>query len=196
MTDFINKQFDLLEDGLDASLYLAAGVYQLWWNWADFHLYVIDPHIDITNPPLIIMPDIVPGTDELEFVYPIHDFGYKLSASKAQDMFSSGRSMCKLYYTIEKMISILIERVKSDGASSDTEVQVAFGGHLLAQRKAFEVIINLDYNVVVTNFDPSTWADEYLENVKIMASKGYGYPSSAPRDIYKKAHKINTSFKR
>ena len=44
--------------------------------------------------------------------------------------------------TIEKMIFLLIERLKSGGISEETEVQVAFGGHELAQRKGFESIIN------------------------------------------------------
>ena len=97
-------------------------VYQLWWHWADFQLFIINPTIDVISPPLIIPPEHLPGSDELEFVYTIHDHGYKLSTSKAETMYSAGMSMCKLYYTIEKMIYILVERLKTGGVASDVEV--------------------------------------------------------------------------
>ncbi len=175
---------------------LVEKVYQLWWHWADFHLYIISPTIDTVSPPIIIPPEQLSGTDEKEFVYPIHDHGYKLSTSKAVDMYSVGMSMCKLFYTIEKMIFLLVERLKTGGVGADVEVQVAFGGHELAQRKAFEVIINLGYNVVVTNFDPGPWGERYLQVVKGLAAKGYGYPAEAPREIYRNPRASTPSAKR
>lgn len=171
-------------------------VYQLWQHWANFELYIISPTIHVIKPPLVIPPEHLPGSEEFEFVYAIHDEGFKLSTSKAQDMYSSGASMCKLYYTIEKMIFLLAERLKAGGIASDVEVQVAFGGHELAQRKAFESIINLNYNVVVTNFDPASWGERYIAMVKRIADKGYGYPSEAPRDIYRQAHGTSASVKK
>lgn len=161
-------------------------VYQLWIRWANFELIVVNPIWEVISPPLIIGPELISGTDEYEFVYNIHDHGYKLTTSKASEMFSAGLSMCKMYYTIEKMIYILVERLKSGGTTTEVEVQVAFGGHELAQRKAFESIINLSYNVVVTNFDPGLWGEHYLATVKRLADKGYGYPPESPRDIYRK----------
>lgn len=177
-----------MADDLDNPLTIVERVYQIWWHWADFHLYITTPHIDKITPPIILMPENIAGTNDLEFVYAIHDHGSKLSTSKSDDMISAGMSMCKLYFTIEKMINILVERLKSGGVSSETEVQVAFAGHELAQRKAFESIINLSYNVVVTNFDPGAWGEQYLQNVKKIADKGYGYPTEAPRDSYKQAY--------
>ncbi len=171
-------------------------VYQLWGHWADFHLYIISPTIDIISPPLIIPPELIDGGPEKEFVYSIHDHGYKLSTSKGEDMYSVGMSMCRMYYTIEKMIYLLIERLKSGGVGTDVEVQVAFGGHELAQRKAFESIINLNYNVVVTNFDPGIWGERYLQIVKRLADKGYGYPAEAPRDRYRQSHTPTSMGKR
>ena len=103
-------------------------------------------------------------------------------------MYSAGMSMCKLYYTIEKIIFLLVERLKTGGVSTETEVQVAFSGHELAQRKAFEIIINLNHNVVVTNFDPGIWGERYLQTVKRLADKGYGYPLEAPRDSFRQSH--------
>lgn len=163
-------------------------VYQLWGHWADFHLFILSPTIEIISPPLILPAERIPETGELEFVYNIHDHGYKLSTSKGEDMYSVGMSMCRMYYTIEKMIYLLIERLKSGGVGTEIEVQVAFGGHELAQRKAFESIINLNYNVVVTNFDPGAWGERYLQIVKRLADKGYGYPAEAPRDRYRHSH--------
>ncbi|CEG55887.1 hypothetical protein [Legionella fallonii] len=177
----------MIEEDLSNPITLVERVYQIWWHWADFHLYISSPHIERISPPIIIEPEIISGTNEKEFVYNILDSGYKLSTSKSQDMMSAGMSMCKLYFTIEKMIDILISRLKSGGISTETEVQVAFGGHELPQRKAFESIINLSYNVVVTNFEPGEWGERYLSNVKRMADK-YGYPPEAPRDTYKVSH--------
>lgn len=170
-------------------------VYQIWARWADFHLFIITPTVPVISPPRIIEPAIIPGTNELEFVYPIHDHGFKLSVSKGTEMFVSGLSMCKLYYTIEKMIYILIERLKEVGTDKETEVEVAFDGHELAQRKCFDSIINLSYNVVVTNFDPGTWGERYLAATKRLADLGYGYPPEAPRDVYLKPRGTTTRSK-
>lgn len=195
--DFVNiadeqRELFLTEDPVS----LLEKVYQLWGHWADFHLFIISPTIDIVSPPLIIPAETLPDSDELEFVYTIHDHGYKLSTSKAEDMYSAGMSMCRMYYTIEKMIFLLIERLKSGGVSAETEVQIAFGGYELAQRKAFESIINLNYNVVVTNFDPGVWGERYLQTVKRLADKGYGYPAESPRTSYRSSHTPTSMGKR
>ena len=171
------------------------GIYQLWWNWAHFELSVRSPDIAIVSPPELILPEIM-SDGNLEFVYPILDCGYKLSTSKGPDMYSSGMSMCKLFYTIEKIIFILIERLKGGGIDTETEIQIEFDGHQLAQRKAFESVINLSYNVVVTNFDPGAWGERYLSTVKYLAEKGYGYPSGTPRDIYRNSNKSSLSVSR
>ncbi len=167
---------------------LVEKIYQIWWRWADFQLYIVSPTIEAISPPLLIPPDHIVESNELEFVYTIQDSGYMLCTSKSEEMYSAGMAMCKLYYTIEKMIFLLVERLKSGGIGTEVEVQVAFGGHELAQRKGFESIINLSYNVVVTNFDPGTWGERYLQVVKRLADKGYGYPPEAPRDGYRHAH--------
>jgi hypothetical protein len=157
----------------------------LWWQYADFHLYVTHPMLERFSPPKTIFPEKLEDKKQLEFVYSITDYGDQLSASKGEDFYTAGFSMCKLYYTIEKMIAVLVQRIKDEGIGEETEVQVAFGGHEFAQRKAFESIINLKYNVVVTNFDPSEWGERYLENVKRISKQGYGYPTETPRDMYR-----------
>lgn len=185
----------ILVDTQEDPVLLIERVYQLWWRWADFELFIISPTIDIISPPLVIEPELISGS-EYEFVYPIHDHGFKLTTSKARDMYSAGMSNCKLYYTIEKMVYLLIERLKTGGVSSEEEVQVAFGGHELAQRKAFESIINLNFNVVVTNFDPGLWGERYLQTVKRVADKGYGYPSETPRETFRQTHGATPTFSR
>lgn len=174
-----------MKDDLDDPVRLVERVYEIWRHWADFHLYINTPTIPAISPPLLHEAELLPGSNEREFVYTIHDEGFKLSTSKSEDMFSAGMSMYKLFMTIEKMIYLLIERLKSGGIDTETEVQIAFGGHLIAQRKAFESVINLPYNIIVTNFDPGTWGDEFLSIIKNLADKGYGYPSETPRDTYK-----------
>lgn len=182
-TNAINLELNDLND----PLILVERIYQLWWNWADFHLHVISPHIDSIYPPIILPAESI-SADEKEFVYTIHDRGDKLSTSKGEEMFQAGKSNCKLFFTIEKMINILIDRLKAGGIDMETEVQIAFSGHQLAQRKAFESVINLSYNVVVTNFDPAAWGEQYLQSVKRVADKGFGYPSETPRQNYKQTH--------
>lgn len=195
-TDYqINEEQRLLLEEEFDPVTLIERVYHLWRNWADFQLFVVSPTIDTVYPPLLIPPGRVEESDEMEFVYPIYDHGYKLTTSKAQDMYKAGMSMCKLYYTIEKMIFLLVERLKSGGIDTETEVQVAFGGHELSQRKAFESIINLSYNVVVTNFDPGVWGERYLQTVKRLADKGFGYPPEAPRDRYRHAPSTTSGVK-
>lgn len=182
----VTEETRQMRSALDATpIALMENIYQLSWRWADFHLFIINPVIEPLIPPLVIQPEIIPGTNELEFVYPIHDYGNRLSASKGDEMLEAGLSMCKLYYTIEKMIYILVERLKGGGIDTNTEVQVAFGGHELAQRKGFESIINLNYNVVITNFDPGLWGERYLQIAKRLADKGFGYPPESPRDNYR-----------
>lgn len=189
VVDSMQQQRARIQDagGPDVVAQLEA-VYQIWWRWADFHLYITSPVLPIFNPPQIIAPALIEGTDEYEFVYPIFDYGDRFSTSKGLEIFSAGLSMWKLYCTIEKIINLLIERLKTGGTSTEMEVQIAFAGHELAQRKGFESVINLSYNVVVTNFDPGAWGERYLQTVKRLADKGYGYPAAAPRDSYRVLH--------
>jgi hypothetical protein len=162
---------------------LKSYVYQLHWRWADFELMIISPDFTET-PPQIILPEELEG-GEVEFVYPIIDYGNRLSTSKALEMYEAGMSQCKLFYTIEKIIRILIDKIRDEGIPPEAEVQISFGGFETALRKAFESVINLNYNVVVNNYDPGAWGEMYLQAVKKMAAK-YGYPPEAPRDIYRK----------
>lgn len=174
---------------------LENAIYQIWWRWSDFEIIVSSPKITEFTSPIRIEPETVAGQDEPEFVYPILDFGNKLSTSKQTELLSAGLSMCKMYYTIEKIIDILIQRLQKEGIAPETEVQVMLNGHEITKRKAFESIINLDHNVVVANFDPGAWGEKYLRVVKRLGEQGYGYPTKAPRDIYKRPPKISRMSK-
>lgn len=170
---------------------LAHVVYQLWQRWANFELTVLTPDLPTYDPPHILKPEPLPSGG-VEFVYTIHDYGNKFTTSKQEELFSAGLSMCKLHYTIEKIISLLIARLKSGGIDEETEVQVAFAGHESAQRKGFESVINLKENVIVANFEPGEWGERYLNIVKSWAERGFGYPSVAPRDVYRISHGAST----
>lgn len=180
------ERLKLMDEDWDDPSKLMERVYELWRRWADFHLEIVSPEF-LPHSPVVIEPATISGTNEKEPVYPIVDYGNRLSTSKALDMYSAGMSMYKMYMTIEKIIALLVEKMKERGITDD-EVQVSFQGFDLCERKAFESIINLPYNVVVTNFDPGVWGENFLKNIKVMAEKGYGYPPEAPRDSYKKPY--------
>lgn len=206
MADFNSDEFSLenifdykkaLEEVENDPLRRIELVYQIWRRWADFHLVIVDPVIEKITPPILIPPELI-SEDTYEYVYNILDEGYMLSTSKGQEMFTAGMSMAKLYNTIEKMFYLLAERLRTSGYADGTEVQVNFQGFELAQRKAFEVLVNFpdELNVIVTNYDPGPWGETFLRTVKHLADKGYGYPPEAPRETFRKIQKTPSSFKK
>lgn len=174
------------------ALRLASIVYQVWQRWANFELTIVSPSLPNFDPPHILKPESLPNNEGVEFVYIIHDYGNKFITSKQEELFSAGLSMCKLHYTIEKIIALLVARLDQGGVDKETEVQIAFAGHESAQRKGFESVINLKENVIVINFEPGVWGERYLNLVKKWADRGFGYPKEAPRDVYRISHGIST----
>lgn len=158
-------------------------VYYLTMIWADFQLYVIEPQIENIAPPVII-PPLALENGELENVFNIVDEGFRLTTSRGNEGLALGHSLRKFYNTIEKMVALLVERLKTGGITHETEVRVAFYGHELGQRKAFESVLNLEQNVVVTNFDAGEWADRLMNTVLTLADRGYGLPPVSPRRKY------------
>lgn len=133
----------------------------------------------------------------LEHVYPIYDFGNRLIASKATENLFSGQSMLKMFYTIDKMVSILHAKVKDkedETGQTFPEVNIEIWGYELCLRKVFEVIINLPDNWNIMNYDPGDWANRYLDILQKLADKGYAYPSPSPREYYR--HISEGSFKK
>ena len=158
-------------------------IYYLWLLWGDFQLYIIEPLVEPINPPIVISPETLEDGN-LEYVFNIYDEGFRLSTSRGQEGLSLGYNMLKFYNTIEKMVFILVERLKAGGIDNETEVRVAFYGHELGQRKAFESILNLEENVVVTNFDAGDWGDRFMNTVLTLVESGYGAPHHSPRRSY------------
>lgn len=161
--------------------------------WADISVSIIDPTIDVISPPKIKLPEMIPNTDAKEFVYPIFDYGYKFTTSKGTDAVANSFSMCKLFYTIEKIIYLLIDRLENMDIPQTQQVEVALIGHMLAKRKVFESIINLPHNVVIINFEPGPWGEIYLKYVQSLIDHGYDYPEVTPRDIYRVQHGSSSS---
>lgn len=161
-------------------------IYHLCWRYADFHLFVISPTLR-SCPARLILPEASSANSKnLEFVYPIVDAGDRFSTSKATEMYTAGMSMCKLYFTIEKIFALLIQRLEEHEIDLDQEeIQIAFSGHELAQRKGFEVSINMIQNIIVKNYEPGAWGDRYLKIMQEFVNRGYGYPAQAPRHTYR-----------
>lgn len=155
----------------------------LWMLWADFSISIISPLIDPISPPIVI-PPLVNEEGRKERVFCISDEGFRLTTSRGEEAFTLGQSMFKYFNTIEKMIKLLVERLQTGGIDKETEVRVAFFGFELGQRKAFESILNLEENVVVSNYDPGEWGDRYMKNILELAERGYGLPPSSPRTKY------------
>lgn len=158
-------------------------LYYMWMIWGDFQLYIIEPLVEPITPPVLISPKVA-DDGETEYVLDIMDEGFRLSTSRAQDGIALGHSMLKFYNTIEKMIALLIERLNSGGIDKETEVRIAFYGHELGQRKAFESVLNLDENVVVTNFEAGDWGERFMNTVLTLVENGYGPPHHSPRTEY------------
>ena len=167
-------------------LSLKEGAAFLKQSYAYLEIRVDDPRFILHEEPIIIEP--APTEDDpksKEFVYPIYDYGDRLIASKQSEKEYAVLSMLKMYYTIEKMISILYEKFREsgrqNGTPTDGEVFLYFDGHISCMRKAFEVIINLPENWVVMNFDPGDWGNFYLATLQRLRDKNFDYPPPAPR---------------
>ena len=140
---------------------------------------------------------LIEDPEQLEFVYPILDYGNCLMSSKAMEDLFSGQSMLKMYYTIDKMVSVLHQKIKEkEGETGEvfSEISVELWGYELCLSKAFEVIINLPDNWIITNYEPGDWGNRYLDILQKLAEKGYPYPPPAPRDYYR--HSITGDLKK
>ncbi len=169
------------------------GMVFLKQSLAFIEIRVEDEAFVLQEEPKIFVPQGVDGNpEEMEFVYPIYDFGDRLIASKGTESLFVGQSMIKMFYTIDKMISIWYEKIKQKdesggkkGKGGSSEVKVYLDGFELCLRKAFEVIINLADNWIVMNYDPGEWGNRYLDILQKLNEKGYSYPPPAPRDYYR-----------
>ncbi len=159
---------------------------------AFFEIRIENERFKLQEEPNIILPaPLEDDANSLEHVYPIHDYGDRLVTAKQFETEINQLSMFKMYYTIEKMISIWNQKIKEEDASSD-ELYFFLDGHLYCLRKAFEVIINLTDNWLIMDFDPGEWGNNYLATLQRLRKKDFSYPPPAPRDIYRHKPGIKT----
>lgn len=154
--------------------------------------------LSFSEKPVIHQPQaLLEDSKQFEFVYSILDYGNCLMTSKVMEHLFSGQSMLKMYYTIDKMVSILHQKIKNkEDETGETfpEISVELWGYELCLRKAFEVIINLPDNWIITNYEPGDWGNHYLDILQKLAEKGFPYPPPAPRDYYR--HHLSGDLKK
>ena len=171
---------------------LQQGILYLHQTHAYFELRIEHPNFVLTEQPDVIKPQTLEeDVHAFEHVYTIFDFGDRLITSKVTEYQIENQSMLKMFYTIEKIIAIMHDKIKKieggGSVSDDSQKEFMFylDGHLLCLRKAFEVIINLPDNWLVMNFEPGEWGNSYISALQRLREKGYQYPPPAPRDIYR-----------
>ena len=156
--------------------------------WADFHLYIIKPYIAPSSEVSIILPK----QEDTGNLCTIFDYGDLLSSSRADDMIIGDASTAKLMNTIEKMIRLSLKRILAQleedgdaGSSGSGEgapvIEVAFRGHELAKRKAFEVFMGLQQRVDVINYEPVAWGERRLNGLEAQVEHGFEPNISALR---------------
>lgn len=181
---FSDIQDDIAElsDAIDDSGYdlfdevsMLNDVYYIHALWADMHVHLITPYFEPAYPPKIIEPG-VDSNGSPEHVYAIFDYGDRFSTS-VDDIVNATRSTGKYLNTIDKMIQIVIERCKAaddwDDSDDKMEMRVAFEGHEIGQRKAFNDCIMSQENIVVTNFEPGEWGERQIRTMEHRAEKGF-----------------------
>ena len=141
--------------------------------WADFHLYIVKPHIIPSAEVSIILPkEAVTGN-----LYTIFDYGDLLSSSRADDMVTGNASTAKLMNTVEKMVRLSLKRIlaqleaEGDAGSSgsgedEPKIEVAFRGHEFAKRKAFEGFMGMQQRINVINYEPIAWGERMLNGLE------------------------------
>lgn len=174
----LSTEFDQVQESLPQSYhynFTQEDVDYVWGLWADFSVYLVDPGIHAQFPPKWIEPE--KGSYKQAFL----DYGNELKVSRGEDLALGIRTYGKLMNTIETMIELIIQRAAEalgaeddgSGAAMDEEIQIAFNGFEILQRKAFRVSIESEHNVLVTNFDPGEWGERQLRCFNELVNKGY-----------------------
>jgi hypothetical protein len=188
----ISVDFEYNAEALNKSLAFMKQLY------AYIEIKIDDPFFVFKDTPDVIKPEpLQDDPHELELVYPIYDFGDRLTSSKTMDKEIDNHSMLKMFFTIEKMISIMYYKIKhksTSGGEEKAENLFYLDGHILCLRKAFEVMINLPDNWVVMNFEPGQWGNNYLATLQRLKNKDFQYPPPAPRDNYRQ--KVGVNYKK
>lgn len=166
---------------------LSAYLNYLWLIYADFHITVVEPFIQIIEPPTIIKPAYDQERQMYENVYTILDYGYAFRTSRGEDASLGSTAMGKLYNTIHKIIRLVLKRVQDEASGGtgkfdpNAEIKIGLFGHELGKRKAFALIMDWDINANIVNFDPRIWGERFISNLKNMIASGRGYPPDLKR---------------
>ena len=180
------KAVELNEESLQKAISYLKQIY------ADIEIQVASEEFKFQEKPSIYKPEPTIEDEKVkEFVYDIFDFGDRLVASKYDETQPLDANMLKMYFTIEKMITIWSEKIKAVNDKLDEPINdwvFLIEGHELCKRKVFEVVINNLDNWVIMNFDPGNWGNTFLNGLKLLNDKQFPYPPPSPRDFYR--HKL------
>jgi hypothetical protein len=173
----LTAEFEEVQQNLPQSFhynFTQEDVDYLWGLWADFSVYLVSPQIHAQFPPKWHEPA------QGAFEHPFLDYGNELKVSRGEDLALGLRTYGRLMNTIDTMMDLIIQRAhqamgttEGEGGLGEHEIQVAFNGFEILQRKAFRVCIESESNVLVTNFDPGEWGERQLRCFNELVEKGY-----------------------
>ncbi len=180
--EIIRREYKLSQEARTDAYVLSDYITYLWMIYADFQMMIVSPFVETKEPPVLIQPAFDEKTQMPENVYAIMDYGYAFRTSRGEEMALGTTAMGKLYNTINKIIKLVMKRLeeKAGGAASfdpQKEIKLALSGYELGKRKAFALVMDLEANVNIVNFDPRLWGERFIANLKNMIAMGHGYPS-------------------
>jgi hypothetical protein len=179
--EMARRQYEISLWGRDENNALPLYMDYLWMIYANFQVMMVSPFVETIDPPVVINPAYDKETKLYENVYVILDHGYAFSTSRGEESAMGTTAMGKLFNTIQKIIRLIIQRLKEqaggDGAfNPEDEIKLALFGHELGKRKAFALAMDLEVNINIVNFDPRVWGERFIANLKNMIASGKGYP--------------------
>lgn len=181
-TEMSRREFEIAYWTRDETTTLPAYVDYLWMIYVNFQAMIVSPFVETIFPPILIPPVYNKDTQAYENVYNIYDHGYSFSTSRGEESALGTTAMGKLYNTIQKIIHLIVQRLKEkaggEGAfNPQDEIKVALFGHEFGKRKAFALAMDLEANINIVNFDPRIWGERFINNLKNMIASGRGYPT-------------------
>lgn len=181
------REYELYLQNRDENSMLPSYLDYLWMIYVNFQAMIVSPFIEVKEPPVVIKPAYDKQTQIYESVYDIYDHGYAFSTSRGEESSLGTTAMSKLYRTIQKIIALIMQRMEENGTKGggtfdpQEEIKLALFGHELGRRKAFALVMDLDANVNIVNFDPRLWGEKFISNLKNMIVTGHGYPPDLKR---------------
>lgn len=180
--EIMRRDREMLKQSEDENNVFPDYLNYLWAVYANFEIMIVSPFIETKKTPTIIKPDYDKEKQTYESVYLIADHGYAFRTARGSESSEGTTAMGKMYRTIQKIIRLVIKRLEEhaveDGGTFDpqTEVKLALFGYELSRRKSFALIMDLDVNINIVNFDPRVWGERFIANLKYMITSGHGCP--------------------